>query len=387
MYRDYSPKGVRFYFIYKTLAHPEAGGYVQPFTIEERLMHIQEARRRLGSGIPWLCDTMDNATKHRLGDAPNSEFLVGPDGKIVRRRLWSDPDALRKDLERLVAPVARPTSAADLNLPRIVPSRDVARGVVKRVSRSPDMQPLEVVPEDDGGEPYYAKLRAEAGRDLLRNGSGRLYLGFHMDPLYAVHWNNLSRPVHVEIVPADDSTEVSPSVLDGPKVSVASDADPREFLVAVTMRRRGTGSLRVRVTYLACDDDQTWCKAIQQEYTVKLTVDRDGGRVMNRGSGSRVRPSRGGRAGVRRPGRRSGMRGGTIVTGRIQSIDRNNGRITVRISGKERSFQVTRQTFVLRNRQPDTTESLRRGDLVRMQVQDDDETEPPRVQRMMVFSR
>ena len=50
IYRDYEPKGVKFRYIYKALEHPELDGYVQPFSLEERLMHVKEAGRRLGSG-------------------------------------------------------------------------------------------------------------------------------------------------------------------------------------------------------------------------------------------------------------------------------------------------------------------------------------------------
>jgi hypothetical protein len=45
---DYQPKGVEFFYIYKPLAHPEYDNYVSPFTIQERLMHVMEAKRRLG---------------------------------------------------------------------------------------------------------------------------------------------------------------------------------------------------------------------------------------------------------------------------------------------------------------------------------------------------
>ena len=51
MYRDYAPKGVKFYYIYKTLAHPENDGYIQPFTLKERLMHVKVAQQTLGSDI------------------------------------------------------------------------------------------------------------------------------------------------------------------------------------------------------------------------------------------------------------------------------------------------------------------------------------------------
>ena len=106
MYRDYGPKGVKFFFIYKTLAHPElAGDYVQPFTLDERLAHARQAEKQLGATIPWLVDAMDNRLKHALGDRPNSEFIIDPKGKVVRKRAWSHPAQVRKDLEELVGKV------------------------------------------------------------------------------------------------------------------------------------------------------------------------------------------------------------------------------------------------------------------------------------------
>ena len=47
MHRDYAPKGVKFFHIYKYLAHAGRKGYVQPFTLEERLLHVKEAQRTL----------------------------------------------------------------------------------------------------------------------------------------------------------------------------------------------------------------------------------------------------------------------------------------------------------------------------------------------------
>lgn len=84
--RHYAAKGVRFYYIYKALAHPEINGFISPFTLEERLMHVREAKQRLGTRFRWLCDTMDNDLKHALGDRPNSEFVIDPEGRVVRKR-------------------------------------------------------------------------------------------------------------------------------------------------------------------------------------------------------------------------------------------------------------------------------------------------------------
>ncbi len=65
--------------MYRTPAHPELNGYINPFTLEERLMHVQEAKQRLGSEIKWLCDNMSNDAKHALGNALNPQFFIDPD--------------------------------------------------------------------------------------------------------------------------------------------------------------------------------------------------------------------------------------------------------------------------------------------------------------------
>ena len=276
IYRDYAPQGVNFYYIYKTLAHPELDGYIEPFTLEERLMHVKEAQRTLGSEIIWISDTMSNDLKHALGDSPNSEFVVDPTGKIVRMRAWSRPDELRRDLELLVGPVENPTRVSDLNLKIEAPPKVAASGVVPRVRVPGRMMPVKIEPQSSS-QPFYMKLRAEVDQRFLREGEGVLYLGFHPDPLYHVHWNNLVDPVKFEIT-APDGITVSPATGEGPEVKEASDIDPREFLVDIKRSGDSQEPLQLAVRYFACNDEEGWCVAISQEYAISLERDPDGGR-------------------------------------------------------------------------------------------------------------
>ena len=62
VYADYKDK-VDFYFLYHVLAHPENRGIIQPMTIEERFMHIELAKKTLGTTVPWIAETMDNDFK------------------------------------------------------------------------------------------------------------------------------------------------------------------------------------------------------------------------------------------------------------------------------------------------------------------------------------
>ena len=280
--RDYTPKGVQFYYLYKQLAHPELDHYVDPFTLEERLMHVRQAEVQLGSRIQWLADAMTNELKHALGDMPNSEFIIDPDGRVVARRAWSDPNALRRDLERLIGPVENPTQVSDLDLVTKPAVPTVAKGIVPRVELPGRMATLRVEPmlaETD--YPFYTKLRADVEPQFLRTGEGTLYLGFHIDPLYHMHWNNEAPPLEYEVTAAA-GVQVTPAAAAFVVVAEPADADPREFLLDIRADDRSK-PLDLRVTYYTCDDANTFCVPVTQRYAVYLKVDPDAGRVFGAG--------------------------------------------------------------------------------------------------------
>ena len=302
--RDYSSKGVKFYYIYKALAHPENNGYVAPFTLAERLMHVAEAKKQFGTQFHWICDSMDNDLKHALGDRPNSEFVIDPEGKIVVARQWSNPKELRADLEEFVGTVRQPTTIADIGMKPIAPPKTAPKGVVPRIKLPGQLSPVVVEPiveNDDDPQPFYAKLRAEVDSEFSRNGEGKLYLGFFLDPLYKVHWNNRAAPVTFEIT---DQRGVVLSEQSGraPEVKEDADADPREFLIDLSEdpdnpQPRGSREITLTVKYFACDDAETFCKPVSQSYRVSLNRDRDGG--SRRSAGGRGGPRRGSQAGNR----------------------------------------------------------------------------------------
>jgi len=282
--------------------------------LKERLLHVQEAKKTLGATVPWLCDTIDNDLKHALGNRPNSEFVIDPEGKIVVMRDWSNPSTLRSDLEKIVGAVASPTQVSDLNLKIETTPKPAASGVVKRVSLPNQGQPL-LVEAQESKTPYYVKLRAEADSELLRSGKGKLYLGFHLDPIYHVHWNNLAKPLEWEVTSVD-AVSVTPTKGTGPTVETEADIDPREFIVDVNSDR-DAGPLEVTVKYFACSDDQGFCIPVTQSYSVTLKQDKDGGQARRSGGGRRPggRPPSG-----RRPD--GGSRGGFSVA-RLMSHDKN----------------------------------------------------------------
>ena len=161
---------------------------------------------------------------------------------------------------------------------------NIPTGIVPGVRHPAGMVPLKVVPgEQKKPIPFYARLRAEVDRSFLTRGKGKLYLGFHLDPLYAVHWNNRVKPLEFRLETAE-GVRVTPSRGSGPKVKQPADKDPREFLLDIAATGQSQ-PLRLTVRYFACDDADTFCIPVTQKYTVHLEPD-PGGRVSGESSGS-----------------------------------------------------------------------------------------------------
>lgn len=239
-------------------------------------MHVAEAKRFLGTSVTWLADTMDNVYHDLMGRTPNSEIVLDSDGVVVARRAWSDPAALRVDMEHLVGAVEHPTQIADLDLPAQPPIPTVAKGVVPRVPLPPGAMPMAIEPQANAsGIPFYAKLRAEASPELFNTGKGDMYVGFHLDPLYRVHWNNEVDPVEFQIT-SPDGVSVTPAHGVAVDPEEPADADPREFIVQVDAQDMSQ-PLDLRVQYFACDDALTFCIPVRQDYKVHLTQDEHHG--------------------------------------------------------------------------------------------------------------
>ena len=173
---------------------------------------------------------------------------------------------------------------------------------------------LKVEPDLDSTPlPFYTKLRADVDREFLRDGRGKLLLGFHIDPLYHMHWNNLAPPLTYEVT-APDGVRVTPASATFAEIEEPADADPREFLVDI-VTDDSAASFHMSVTYYACDDDNTFCIPVTQSYAVSLQVDPDAGRVF----------------GARRGGGRFGGRGGPeAMIERIRGWDANGDGLVAR---------------------------------------------------------
>ena len=296
---DHADNGkVRFVYLYKTLAHPENDSFVQAFALEERLAQVAEAEKRLKTSIPFVCDGMDNAALKSFGGSPNSQVVVDGNGRILHCAGWADSDVLRKALTEIVGETETRTSVDELDLPVFRGVTRPAGNVVPRVRPTESLSALRMEPKDSK-EKYFVKLRAEASQAAMSGDGGELYLGFHLDPIHHVHWNNLVDPVTYEVI-APEGVEVVPATGAGPKVEAATDGDPREFLARIT-GWNDQGPIEVKVVYYACsdgdgDDSKAFCRKVEQVYLVYPQRDRTAGSVQAR-TGGRNRGGAGGRGG------------------------------------------------------------------------------------------
>ncbi|MCJ8288434.1 MAG: hypothetical protein HRT58_00265 [Crocinitomicaceae bacterium] len=310
VYLDYKDK-VNFYFLYKILAHPENRGYIQAITIKERLAHTVEAKETLKTTVPWLADPMTNEVSSAFGLTPNSEFLFDSTGQILYMKAWSDANELRKALTEAVGPSLKTTSAGDLNLPKLNFTNTGKNNLVTRISVEENLIPITVLPIDS--TTHYVKLRAEVTHTLMEEGSGKIYLGFHLDPIHKVHWNNLVDPLAYTITVPDGIT-IEEAKMSAPKVEQIEDTEPREFFIEVKNWEKNS-SLPIEVVYYACDEENQWCKLVVQNYILTLESDKYAGGVIGRSfrAGSQQNQATGNRRG----------KGKGSMIDRIMSFDKN----------------------------------------------------------------
>ena len=324
VHRDFADRGVDFYFLYQSLAHPENWGFVQPTSIEERFAQVAHAKELLKTEIPWLTDPIDNQMKTYFRKTPNSQFVFDQSGKVIDRSSWGRGSSLRESLEKLVGKPETLTTVQDMNLPRfehqLEPESEM---LVERVRVDGVAVPLQVkaggdstsvdslLSSDFGQSNRYVKLRAEADQQLMETGSGKLYLGFRQDPVLGAAWNNLATPPEYKIV-AEGAT-FSPETAQSARLEVESDTEPREFLVDVK-DWNADEPIVVKIQYFGCNKEKGWCKSVSQEFTVVREKDELAGMVNGRthfpGGGGGQRGGGQGRGGQRGGGGQRGQGAG-----------------------------------------------------------------------------
>jgi len=302
VYQDYRDReDIQFFYLYKSLAHPEYNGYIQPVNIDERLAHIVEAKRVLDTSLNWLCDGMDNAVRHTLGFGPNTQMVIDPSGTIVHALGWSDGEVLRKELVKFVGDSETHTQVSELSIrkrPSAVAQKTVQSGISNSPSFNETLVPVLMTAKDAGKHPLYVKPRIEVTPSVFQRGRGEMYLGFHLDPIHHVHWNNLAAPLQYELE-LPEGMYMTPKRAAADEMKVDADSDPREFVIEITGSEPGS-VFDLTFHYFACSDEEGWCVPVTQKYEVALAADLDGGGTMGRSfnrGGGRQNTAQAGRGG------------------------------------------------------------------------------------------
>ncbi|MFK7788919.1 MAG: TlpA family protein disulfide reductase [Phycisphaeraceae bacterium] len=272
---DYAPKDVQFFYFYKSLRHPELGGYVEPQNMDERLLHVAEAKKKLGTKVPWIADTLDDSLRIGLQSGSLSVYLISPKGEVVFGTDEIDEAGLRKALAKAAGPVDQPTSASDLDLPRVERApRPINKESETGVERPTTMTILSITPTNPD-ETYYVKLRAEADQDLIRTGSGRLFLGFYPDPIHDAKWNNLTPAMKYELATAEGVT-ATPAEATAAVGKGDSDTQPRQFWVDIKSEGK-PGEAKLTLHYFGCTP--AFCKAMTHTYTIEFKAENRAART------------------------------------------------------------------------------------------------------------
>lgn len=266
---------------------------MQAQNISERLLQLTEARKKLGTKVAWITDTMDDDIRKGLRSGSWSVYLISPEGEVVYASGRIDANSLRSALSKAVGPVATPTKASDLNLPRIdraarLVNEDSELGVAR-----PEGLSIVTIVAKEPEETYYVKLRADADNALLHTGTGRLFLGFYPDPIHDAHWNNLTPPMKYKLTLPDGVT-ATPAKASAKKGVGDSDTKPRQFWVDISSDNPFE-EIGLKLDYFGCTSEL--CLPLTHEYTIKMENENCGSRTfgMNTGrAGSTKRSSSGG---------------------------------------------------------------------------------------------
>lgn len=282
---DYTPKGVQFFYVYKSLRHPELDGYVEAQNISERLLMVQEVKQKLNTKVPWIVDDMNDNIRIALRSGSQSIYLISPEGKIVKAWGKLMEQELRQTLSNEVGKASTLTRVEDLNLPVI--ERNKKRPNVSTtttIERPEGMTILSVMPTKPE-DIYYVKMRAEATQELLNTGNGKLALGFFPDPLYDAHWNNLT-PAMKYTLELPQGVMATPQEATAEKGDGDSDTQPRQFWVDIS-GAHPSDMIELTLHYYGCTPNM--CQALTHKYIISIAPEDRGARTFGFNKGNRKR--------------------------------------------------------------------------------------------------
>ncbi|CAH8282006.1 ribonuclease BN (tRNA processing enzyme) [Mariniflexile fucanivorans] len=286
---DYAPKDVQFFFVYKSLRHPELDGYVDAQNISERLLMIKEVKKKLGTKVPWIADAMDDNIRMALNAGSQSIYLISPQGEIIKGWGKLKEAELRQALSDKVGTANTLTTINDLDLPIIKRYEKRSNEDTNITIHRPEGLNILAIEPKNPEDTYYVKLRAEADRELLETGNGKLGLGFFPDPILDAHWNNLTPPMKY-VLELPEGVTASPQEASAEKGAGDSDTNPRQFWVEIK-GAKPSDKIELTLHYYGCTSSM--CKALTHKYTINITPENKGARTFGFNKGNQQENQKG----------------------------------------------------------------------------------------------
>lgn len=116
LYREFGDS-IAFMTLYVREAHP-GSRYPQADTLDTKLRHARAYRDRDGITWPIGVDDIDGTLHRQLDSKPNSAYLVGTDGTVLFRSLWSNHEWTLREAVAMVAAGGTPMEQRE---PRLLP--------------------------------------------------------------------------------------------------------------------------------------------------------------------------------------------------------------------------------------------------------------------------
>ena len=101
LYARYRDKGFEFLTIYVREPHP-GENYTEHHSWEQKHSYACQCREQDGVQTPLLIDDLPGTVHRAYGEMPNMVYVIGKDGRIFYRSMWTDHAEIESVLEDLL---------------------------------------------------------------------------------------------------------------------------------------------------------------------------------------------------------------------------------------------------------------------------------------------
>ncbi len=101
LYQRFRDVGFEFLTVYVREPHP-GEHYHEHRTWDEKLTYARDCQRQDMIQNPLVVDDLEGTVHRGYGEMPNMIYVVGKDGRIVYRSMWTDHQEIQSVLENLV---------------------------------------------------------------------------------------------------------------------------------------------------------------------------------------------------------------------------------------------------------------------------------------------